>query len=71
MLSVSGQGHAILADGNSRALHPAVFSVLDQLGLLDPARRAQLERYRQPPIKNARGVVAGDIRPLFTLTRAA
>jgi L-asparaginase II len=67
----AGIGIAIkIADGNVRALHPTVYAVLDQLGLLDDARRQQLERYRQPPIKNARGTVAGDIRPLFTLTRA-
>jgi len=67
----AGIGIAIkIADGNSRALHPAVYAVLDQLGLLNDARRQQLERYRQPPIKNARGTLAGDIRPLFTLLRA-
>lgn len=64
----AGIGIAIkIADGNSRALHPAVYAVLDQLGLLDDARRAVLERYRQPPIKNARGMLAGDIRPIFRL----
>ena len=67
----AGIGIAIkIADGNSRALHPAVYAVLDQLGLLDEARKAALERYRQPPIRNARGAVAGDIRPLFTLASA-
>ena len=68
----AGIGIAIkIADGNSRALHPVVYAVLDQLGLLDDARRAVLERYRQPEIKNARGTVAGDIRTLFTLAPAA
>jgi L-asparaginase II len=63
-----GIGIAIkIADGNGRALHPSVYSVLDQLGLLDDARRAVLEQYRQPLIRNARGAVAGDIRTLFTL----
>jgi L-asparaginase II len=67
----AGIGVAIkIADGNSRALHPAVYAVLDQLGLLDEERRAQLEPFRQPPIRNARGNVAGDIRSLFTLGRA-
>lgn len=66
----AGIGIAIkIADGNSRALHPAVVAVLDQLGLLDEARRTALERYRQPALRNARGTVAGDIRPLFTLAR--
>ena len=68
----AGLGIAIkIADGNVRALHPAVYGVLDQLGLLDDARRAQLEQYRQPPILNARGTLAGDIRTLFTLAPAA
>jgi L-asparaginase II len=56
-----------IADGASRALQTATFSVLQQLGLLDAPARAQLERYRQPAITNARGIVAGDIRPVFTL----
>jgi L-asparaginase II len=64
----AGIGIAIkIADGASRALHTATYSVLDQLGLLDGARRSELERYRQPEVRNARGAVAGDIRPLFTL----
>ena len=68
----AGLGIAIkIADGNSRALHPAVYAVLDQLGLLDDARRAQLAQYRQPPIRNARGTEAGDIRTLFTLAPAS
>ena len=67
----AGIGIAIkVADGNVRALHPAVYSVLDQLGLLNAERRSLLERYRNPAIKNARGSVAGDIRPVFTLQPA-
>jgi L-asparaginase II len=67
----AGIGIAIkIADGNSRALHPAVYGVLDQLGLLDEERRAQLAPFRQPAILNARGSVAGDVRTLFTLSRA-
>jgi L-asparaginase II len=66
----AGIGIAIkIADGASRALHPATVSVLDQLGLLDAKSRDELEVLRQPPIVNARGTVAGDIRPLFTLLR--
>ncbi|MCC2954409.1 asparaginase [Massilia sp. IC2-477] len=67
----AGLGIAIkIADGNPRALHPAVYGVLEQLGLLNEERRALLEPYRQPPIRNARGTVAGDIRTLFTLAPA-
>jgi L-asparaginase II len=67
----AGIGIAIkVADGAVRALHPAVWSVLDQLGLLDAERRALLAPYRNPPIKNARGTVAGDTHAVFTLQAA-
>lgn len=66
----AGIGIAIkVADGAVRALHPATWSVLDQLGLLDAKRRDQLEPYRTTAIKNARGAVAGDVRAVFTLRR--
>jgi L-asparaginase II len=66
----AGLGIAIkVADGAPRALHPATFAVLDQLGLLDDKRRTHLEPYRAPPIKNARGVVAGDVHAVFTLEK--
>lgn len=58
-----------IADGAKHTLHTAAYSVLDQLGLLDGERRSLLEPYRQPLLKNARGTVVGDIRPLFTLRR--
>ncbi|MGI4718605.1 MAG: asparaginase [Janthinobacterium lividum] len=70
----AGLGIAIkIADGNSRALHPAVHATLEQLGLLkglDAERLAAIAPYRQPAIRNARGTVAGDIRTLFTLAPA-
>jgi L-asparaginase II len=67
----AGIGIAIkVADGGSRALHTVTYSVLEQLGLLDDHARGMLERFRQPPITNARGIVAGDIRALFSLVRA-
>lgn len=58
-----------IADGAKHSLQTAVYSVLDQLGLLDGGRRSLLEQYRQPLLKNARGTVVGDMRPLFTLRR--
>jgi L-asparaginase II len=68
----AGIGIAIkVADGASRALHPATCSVLEQLGLLDEHARRVLERYIEPPIKNAKGMVAGFVRPLFTLEKRA
>jgi hypothetical protein len=66
----AGIGIAIkVADGAVRALHPATYAVLDQLGLLDDTRRKHLAPYRAPPIKNARGIVAGDIHAVFTLSK--
>jgi L-asparaginase II len=66
-----GIGIAIkIWDGASRALHTATAGVLDQLGLLDAKSRGELEEYRQPPIRNARGIVTGDVRPVFTLQPA-
>lgn len=67
----AGIGIAIkIADGASRALPVATLSVLDQLGLLSPSQRTQLDAYRQPSIVNARGSMVGDIRPLFSLRKA-
>ncbi|MES2015642.1 MAG: asparaginase [Pseudomonadota bacterium] len=66
-----GLGIAIkIADGAPRALHAAVYRVLDQLGLLDASTRRQLAHYRQPLLTNARGMVVGDIRAAFTLQHA-
>lgn len=64
----AGLGIAIkVADGAVRALHPSVFSTLEQLGLLDARRRELLEPWRAPAIRNARGNVAGEVRAVFTL----
>jgi L-asparaginase II len=64
----AGLGIAIkIADGASRALPVATFSVLEQLGLLDEGRRRQLDAYRQTPILNARGLAVGDVRAVFKL----
>ncbi|MES2317628.1 MAG: asparaginase [Pseudomonadota bacterium] len=68
----AGLGIAIkIADGAPRALHTATYSVLDQLGLLNDKQRQQLDHYRQPQLKNARGAPVGDIRAVLTLQRAA
>ena len=68
----AGIGIAIkVADGATRSLQTATFSVLDQLGLLDGRRRALLDAYRAPELHNARGAVVGQVRPVFTLRREA
>jgi L-asparaginase II len=67
----AGIGIAIkIADGATRSLQAATFSVLDQLGLLDARRRELLDPYRQPELKNVRGSTVGHIRSVFTLRRA-
>jgi L-asparaginase II len=68
----AGLGIAIkIADGATRALQTATYSVLDQLGLLDDTQRARLAHYRQPALTNVRGTKVGDIRAVLTLQRAA
>lgn len=68
----AGLGIAIkIADGNMAALYCAATAVLDQLGLLDDARRAALAQYARPPFRNHRGIVTGEMRPAFALARAA
>lgn len=67
----AGLGIAVkIADGGVRALHVATCSVLDQLGLLGPEQRAQLESYRQPLIRNAQGATVGDVRAVLQLQQA-
>ncbi|MBZ2206632.1 asparaginase [Massilia soli] len=67
----AGIGIAVkIADGAARALHTATVGVLEQMGLLDARKRAILEPYRQPVIRNVRDAVVGDIRPVFRLQSA-
>ena len=67
-----GWGVAIkVIDGNARGLHPATVAVLDQLGLLDDAQRAELASWREPPIRNYRGLVTGRVQPAVVLASCA
>lgn len=67
----AGLGIAIkIADGATRALQTATFSVLDQLGLLDETQRQLLGHYRQPLLANVRGTTVGSIRAVLALQRA-
>jgi L-asparaginase II len=64
-----GWGIALkVVDGNARGLHPATVSVLDQLGLLDSAQRAELAAWGAPEIRNYRGFVTGRVLPAVVLT---
>ena len=63
-----GIGIAVkVADGAKRALLPVVVAVLDQLGLLDAARREALTPYVRPNVLNYRGIVTGTIEPVVEL----
>jgi hypothetical protein len=48
-------------------LHPATVAVLEQLGLLDEAQRAELSSWREPTLRNYRGMVTGKISPAVAL----
>ena len=67
-----GLGVAIkVADGSKRGLFPAVVAVLDQLGLLDPERRARLSALREPTVFNVRGIATGVVRPVVLLEKSS
>jgi len=63
-----GWGIAIkVVDGNARGLHPATVAVLEQIGLLDDVQRTELSAWREPPIRNYRGIVTGKVEPVVAL----
>lgn len=63
-----GQALAIkISDGNTAALHATTVEVLEQLGWLDDRQRTELAPWRSTEIKNMRGNVVGQRRPVFRL----
>ena len=63
-----GEAFAIkISDGNKVALHAATIEVLDQLGWLDDAQRAELEPWRARSIVSIRGAEVGERRAAFRL----
>jgi L-asparaginase II len=63
-----GIGIAVkVVDGAKRGLHPAVVAVLDQLGLLDARACAELAAWREPIIRNYRGIATGKVMPVVAL----
>lgn len=65
-----GEAFALkVIDGNKPALHAATVEVLEQLGWLEAAQRAELKPWRAQAIINARGLQVGERRPAFQLTR--
>jgi L-asparaginase II len=60
-----GLGIAIkVEDGSSRAQYPAVLRVLQLLGVLPEALPARLQEYARTRVKNTRGEVVGEVRPI-------
>ena len=43
--------------------------MLDQLGLLDAEQRAALAPWREPVVRNYRGIATGSVRPLVVMDR--
>jgi L-asparaginase II len=69
-IGVGGKGWGVaikVVDGNARGLHPATVAVLDQLGLLGEAQRAELSAWREPTLRNYRGLVTGKVSPVVDL----
>jgi L-asparaginase II len=63
-----GIGIAVkIEDGSSRGLGPAVIETLAQLEVLDSAELAALETYHNPLVDNRRGLIVGEISPVFSL----
>ena len=63
-----GEAFAIkIIDASKVALHATTVEVLEQLGWLDEAQRQELAPWRAREIRNARGLLVGERRPVFTL----
>jgi L-asparaginase II len=53
-----------VADGNARAVAPAMLAILSDLGFLDGADATTLEPFANPPVYNRAGRLVGEISPL-------
>lgn len=56
-----------IEDGHTRAVAPAVLETLKQLGIIQVEELAPLRDFWNPPVKNNRGEVIGEIRASFKL----
>ena len=66
-----GEAFAIkIIDANKPALFAATVEVLEQLGWMDDAQRAQLQVWRAQDIRNTRGLKVGERKPAFRLATA-
>ena len=59
-----------IVDGGTRASECAIAAILVRLGVLDPNHPATLARLN-PPLRNRRDIVCGDIRPAAALRQDA
>jgi L-asparaginase II len=65
----AGLGIAIkIADGAPRALHTAMVATLEAVGIATEKSRGLTEPWREPKIRNYKGLAVGVIRPRVTLT---
>ncbi len=65
-----GIGIAVrIADGDRQALMATTVEVLQQLQLIDDVSGTPLAQYARPRIKNHRGIVTGELVPVFNLPR--
>jgi len=69
--AVSALAHGVgmclkVADGNPRAVPPAVLARLVGAGIMTREAQCELERYREPPVSNHAGTVVGEIIALQT-----
>jgi L-asparaginase II len=63
-----GLGIAIkIEDGSYRGLGPTVVEALMQLKVLETSELSALETYWHPKVDNRRGLVVGEVAPIFTL----
>jgi L-asparaginase II len=66
-----GLGIAVkVVDGAKRGLHPATVATLEMLGLVSAHARAELSQWREPLVRNYRGIVTGQVRPVLVLDKA-
>ena len=60
-----GIGFAVkVDDGAQRAQFPAVLRLLQQFGVLPPTLPTRLEEFLRRPIRNTRGEIVGEVRPV-------
>lgn len=66
-----GLGIAVkIEDGSLKAAYAAMGEILLQTGVLSPDEEAIIRARHRPPVKNTRGEICGEFRPVFKLRTA-